>query len=209
MRTPSRPTDTRREMCQPRQTRAPLAGGVVLLGALFNLSYAAVIIYALANPDGRLGVWVATWVQIARRILEPVYVIAGHAACGGVEVSAVVARAWTFDVHLVAINLIVATVLFAASRGYWVTWAQQLRDAPGWRDVAPDARRQEVDAGFGTVLWGVIAALWWLTLENDLFDSAAHCATLRPWFLVREPLLITFAPAAASFAAALSLARKP
>jgi hypothetical protein len=172
------------------------------LGAVFNLSYAAMIIYALTNPDGRFGAGVAIWVQIARRGLEPAYFLAGHAGCGGADASAFVAQAWTFDVHLVAINLIVAAGLFASSRRYWLTWSQQLY-------VAPDAGREAAETGFGTMLWGAIAALWWLILENDLFDSAAHCAALRPWFLFREPLLATFAHGAASFAGALSAARRP
>lgn len=205
---PTQPTTTRRDTREPPQTWAPGAGDVVLLGAVFNLSYAAVIIYALANPEGRFGAGVAKWVQITREVLKPAYVLAGHAGCGGVEVNAFLARAWAFDVHLVAINLLVAAVLFAASRRYWLTWSQQLYGAPGWRNVAPDARRQEAETGFGTVLWGAIAALWWLILENDLFDSAAHCASMRPWLLFREPLLATFAHGAASLAAALSVARK-
>ncbi|MGZ8407098.1 MAG: hypothetical protein ACXWVJ_03625 [Caulobacteraceae bacterium] len=167
------------------------------------------IIYALANPESRFGAWVGTWVQITRKVLEPAYVLAGRASCGDAEVSDVVARAWIFDVHLIAINLIVVAALFAASRRYWATWLQAFYDGPGWENANPETKRQEAEAGFGTLLWGAIAGIWWLILENDLFGSAAHCASLRPWLLFREPLLTTFAHGAASFAAALSLARKP
>lgn len=208
MWTSSQPTETGRESCEPPRTRTPIAGDVVLLGAVFNLGYAAAIIYALAHPDGRFGAAVSTWVEIAGRLLRPVYGLAGGARCGGGAVSAFAERAWVFDVHLTAINLIAAALLFAASRRYWAAWAQPLRDAPDGRDITPEAWRQTLDTGFGTVLWGTIAALWWLTLENHLFESAARCATLQPWFLVREPLLTTIAHGVASFAAVLSLARK-
>ena len=107
-----------------------------------------------------------------------------------------------------AVNLIVAAALFAASRRYWVIWSRQLDGDPGWRNIAPDAKRQEADEGFGMVTWGAVGALWWLILGNGLFDNAAHCASLRPWLLFREPLLVTSAHGFASFAAALSVARK-
>lgn len=173
------------------------------LGALINLTYAAVVIHGLANPQGRVGTWVSAWVRFTRRGLEPAYRLAGHADCGGGPASPFVNRAWTFDVHLVTVNLIVAAVLFATSRRYWPAWSRQVLDQPSWRDIPAASRRQEVEIGFGTVLWGAIAALWWLVLENDLFDSAAHCAAVRPWLLYRAPLLAISAHGLASLAAAL------
>lgn len=137
MRTSGRPSATRRDAREPPQTRAPVAGDVVLLGAVFNSSYAAVIIYALTNPDTRLSAWVGTWVLFARRILKPAYVLAGRASCGGAEVSDFVARAWIFDVHLLAINLIVVAALFAASRRYWGTWLEAYYGAPRWGTPRP------------------------------------------------------------------------
>jgi hypothetical protein len=182
----------------------------VLLGAVFNLSYATVVIYALANPEGRIGGWVAAWVHLARKGLAPAYILAGgHVGCGGGAVSAAVARAWEFDVHLVAVNLIVAAGLFAASRRYWPAWSQQVLDQPSWRDMSEGVRQQETDIGFGTVMWGAIAVVWWLILENDLFDSAAHCSSVRPWMLWRAPLLATSAHGLASLAAALWAGRIP
>lgn len=145
--------------------------------------------------------------EIAGRLLRPVYGLAGGARCGGGAVGAFAERAWVFDVHLTVVNLVAAALLFAGSRRYWAGWARPLRDAPDGRDITPEAWRQTLDAGFGTVVWGAIAMLWWLTLENHLFESAARCASLQPWFLVREPLLITIAHGVASFAAVLSLAR--
>lgn len=71
-----------------------------------------------------------------------------------------------------------------------------------------DDRQWAAGSSFGAVLWGAVAALWWLILENDLFDSAAHCRSLQPWFLFREPLLTTFVHGCATLAAALSLAAK-
>ncbi len=208
MRTSSQPAETDRESCEPPRPRMPIAGDVVLLGAIFNLGYAAVVIHALAHPDGRFGAAVSTWVEIVGRFLWPVYGLAGGPGCGGGAVGAFAERAWVFDVHLTAINLIAAALLFAGSRRYWAVWAEPLRDAPDGRDFTPEAWRQTLNTGFGTVLWGAMAVLWWLLLENHLFASAARCATVQPWFLVREPLLITIAHGVASFAAVLSLARK-
>jgi hypothetical protein len=56
---------TRRNAPGPFAAWTPIAGDVVLLGALFNLSYATIVIYALANPAGRIGGGVAAWVQLA------------------------------------------------------------------------------------------------------------------------------------------------
>jgi hypothetical protein len=134
---------------------------------------------------------------------------AGHVDCGGGAVSAFVARAWEFDVHLVTINLIVAAGLFAASRRYWPAWSQQALNQPTWRDMSEGARQQETDVGFGTVLWGAIAAVWWLILGNELFDSAAHCSSVQPWMLWRAPLLATSAQGLATLAAALWAGRIP
>jgi hypothetical protein len=187
---------------------APGAGDVVLLGGILNLTYAAVVISALARPQARLSAWVAAWIEIAGKGLKPAYALAGSPDCGGVRPSAFVGRAWTFDVHLVTINLVVAAALFAASRPFWKTWAAQLYRDPRWRDGPPDARRADAEAGFGLVIWGAIAAAWLMVLKNDLFDSAARCASLRPWFLFREPLLATAGQGLANLAAALWTAQR-
>ncbi len=203
------PAATSRQAPGPFAAWTPIAGDVVLLGALVNLGYATVVIYALANPASRIGGWVAAWVQLARKGLAPAYLLAGHADCDGSRVGTFVARAWDYDVHLVAINLIVAAALFAASRRYWPAWSQQVLDSPTWRDMSEGARQQETDVGFGTVMWGAIAVVWWLILENDLFDSAAHCSSVRPWMLWRAPLLATSAHGLTSLAAALWAGRTP
>ena len=43
--------------------------------------------------------------------------------------------------------------------------------------------------------------------DADLFDTAPHCAGLRPWLLFREPLLATCVHGLACLAAALNRAR--
>jgi hypothetical protein len=179
----------------------------VVLGAVFNLIYSGIVIYALANPDALLGTAVRKWIEIGRTLLAPAYVIAGSPGCGGV--SPFVARAWAFEIHLTVINLMAAAVLIAASRPYWANWSRQLYGALGRLGLKGEAIHQGADAGYGTVLCGAIAVLWWLLLEDDLFDSAAHCAALQPWHLVRIPLLTTIAHGFATFAAAFWVAREP
>jgi hypothetical protein len=181
----------------------------VVLGAVFNLTYSGIVIYALANPDGLLGIAVRKWVAIGQNLLVPAYFLAGRAGCGGVKVSPFIARAWAFDIHMIVINLIVAAVLIAASRRYWANWSRQLYSALGRLGLKGDAILLGADVGYGTVLCGAIAVLWWLFVKNDLFDSAAHCASLQPWHLLRVPLLTTIAHGFASFAAAFWIARDP
>ena len=201
-------TTSRRTSPDPTGSWAPSAGDFVLWGGVFNLTYAALVVYALAHPHARLSAWVDAWIEIAGKGLRPAYVLAGSPACGGARPVAFVARAWTFDVHLVTINLVVAAALFAASRPFWKIWAAQLYRDPRWRTGAPDARRADAEAGFGLVIWGVIAAAWFMVLKNDLFESAARCASLRPWFLFREPLLATSGQGLAYLAAALWVAQR-
>lgn len=78
--TSTAPAATSRRAPGPFAAWTPIVGDVVLLGALFNLGYATVVIYALANPASRMGGWVAAWVDLARKGLAPAYVLAGHAA---------------------------------------------------------------------------------------------------------------------------------
>jgi hypothetical protein len=181
----------------------------VALGAVFNLTYSGTVIYALANPVGLLGIAVRKWVETGRSLFSPAYFLAGNADCGGARVSSFVGRAWAFDVHLIVINLIVAAVLIAASRRYWVNWSRQLYDALGRLGLRAEAVHLGADAGYAMVLCGAIAALWWLLLQNDLFDSAAHCAALQPWHLLRVPLLVAIAHGFACVAAAFWIARDP
>jgi len=189
----------------PRPARAwsMRAGDLVLLGGAINLAYAAVIVHALAHPASPWTSWIDTWMRIARLGLEPAYVLAGGPDCGGVRRAAFIDRAWIFDVHLTTINLLVVATLFAISHPFWTAWAQRLHEAPQEDGPADNSQAADAEEGFGTVLWGAIAAAWWMTLQNDLFDSAARCADLRPWFLLREPLLATAAHGLACLAAAL------
>jgi hypothetical protein len=204
---PTQPTAARPDSSDPVQTWVPTAGAVVLSAGIVNLTYTGVLIFALARPHSRLSTWADAWVQIAGKALKPAYLLAGNPDCGGAQASDFVVRAWVFDVHLVAINLLVAAAFFVASRPFWPSWAQRLYGAPRWRDGAQDARRADAEVRFGTVIWGAIAAVWWMVLKNDLFESAADCASLRPWFLIREPLLAISGQGFASFAAALWVAR--
>jgi len=206
---PVRPTAKDDGHWRPPPGWSPTAGDVVALGAVFNLTYSGIVIYALANPDGPLGTMVRRWVEIGRNLFAPAYLLAGNAGCGGLKVSSFVARAWAFDIHLLVINLIVVAVLIAASRPYWTNWSRQIHGALGRHDLKGDAIDGGADAGYGTVLCGAIAVLWWLLLQNDLFDSAAHCAAFQPWHLLRVPLLTTVAHGFASFAAAFWVARDP
>lgn len=185
---------------------SPTAGDVVALGAVLNLTYSGVVIYALANSDGLLGIAVEKWVEVVRSFLAPAYVLAGHAGCGGARASPFVARAWAFDIHLIVINLVVVAGLIAGSRPYWATWSRPLYGALSRLGLTSDAG---ADAGYATVVCGAIAALWWLLLQNDLFDSPVHCAALQPWHLLRVPLLATIAHGFASVAAAFWVARDP
>lgn len=206
---PVRPTTKDGGHWGPPPGWSPSAGDVVALGAVFNLTYSGVVIYALANPEGLLGIAVRKWIEIGRNLLAPVYLLAGSTGCGGVKVSPFVARAWACDIHLTVINLMVAAALIAASRRYWATWSRQLYDAFGRIGLKGDAIQQGADAGYVTVLCGAIAVLWWLLLQNDLFDSAAHCASLQPWHLFRIPLLTIIAHGFACVAAAFWIARDP
>jgi hypothetical protein len=184
----------------------------VVLGAVFNLTYSGIVIYAQASPDGLLGTAVRKWVEIGRTLFAPAYFLAGSAGsagCGGAKVSPFIARAWAFDIHIIVINLIVAAMLIAASRRYWPSWSRQLYGALGRLGLEGDAIPLGADAGYVTVLCSVIAVLWWLLLRNDLFDSAAHCAALQPWQLLRVPLLTTIAHGFACVAAAFWVAREP
>lgn len=188
---------------------SPSAGDVVVLGAVVNVTYSGIVIYALANPDGLLGTAVRKWVEIGRTPFAPAYFLAGSAGCGGVKAGPFIARAWTFDIHLIVINLIVAAVLIAASRRYWADWSRQLHDRLGRLGLKGDAIPLGADAGYVTILGGAIAVLWLLLLQNGLFDSAAHCASLQPWHLLRIPLLVTTAHGLACVAAAFWVARDP
>jgi hypothetical protein len=181
----------------------------VLLGAVFNMTYSVIGIYALANPDGLLGVAMGRWVEICRKVLWPAYVLAGSAGCGGAKVSPFAARAWTFDIHLTAVNLIVVALLILGSQRYWSNWSGQLNGAISRFGLKGDAVHQAADAGYVMVLCGAIAPLWWLLLENDLFDSAVHCTALKPWLLLRIPLLTTTAHAFPCVAAGFWVAREP
>jgi hypothetical protein len=201
-------TDARNKSPGPLRPWSARAGDIVLVGAVVNLTYAAVVISALAHPGSRLSAWIEAWVHLSRKALTPVYVLARGPDCGGAGRDAFVDKAWALDVHLVTINLVVAAALFAGSRPFWAAWAERLYGDPSWRNSAPE-RRADAEAGFGTVLWGVIGTIWWLLLENDLFGSAGHCANLQPWFLFREPLLVTAAHGFACLAAALWAARRP
>lgn len=205
---PVRPTTTRDGPWGPPPGWTPTAGDVVSVGAVFNMTYTAIVIYALANPDGLIGGAVGKWVEICRKVLGPAYVLAGSAGCGGAKVSPFVARAWVFDIHLKVINLIVVAILIAGSRRYWPSWSGQLYGTLDRLGLKGDAIHQGADAGYVTVLCGAIAPLWWLLLENDLFESAAHCITLQPWLLLRVPLLTTTAHAFACVAAAFWVARE-
>lgn len=49
---PTLPTATRRHARGPRHASALGAGDVVVAGAVLNFCYSALIIHALANPDG-------------------------------------------------------------------------------------------------------------------------------------------------------------
>jgi hypothetical protein len=206
---PVRPTAQDDGQWGPPPGWSPTAGDVVVLGAVFNLTYSGIVIYALANPDGLLGTAVRKWVEIGRTLFAPAYFLAGSAGCGGVKVSPFIARAWAFDIHIIVINLIVAAALIAASRRYWADWSRQLYGALGRLGLKGDAIPLRADAGYGTVLCGAIAVLWWLLLQNDLFDSAAHCVSLQPWHLLRIPLLVTTAHGLACVAAAFWVARDP
>jgi hypothetical protein len=188
---------------------SPTAGDVVVLGAAFNLTYSGIVIYALANPEGLLGIVVRRWVEISRNLFAPAYFLAGNAGCGGAKLSPFIPRAWAFDIHLIVTNLIVAAMLIAASRRYWADWSRQLYGALGRLGLKGDAIPLGADAGYVTVLCGAIAVLWWLLLQNGLFDSAAHCAALQPWRLLRVPLLVTTAHGLACVAAAFWVARDP
>lgn len=185
---------------------SPTAGDVVVLGAAVNLIYSGIVIYALANPDGRLGTAVRKWIEIGRTLFAPAYSLAGSAGCGDVKLSPFIARAWSFDIHLIVINLIVAAVLTAASQRYWADWSRQLHGALDRLGLKGDAG---ADAGYVTVLCGAIAVLWWLLLKDDLFDSAAHCASLQPWRLWRIPLLVITAHGLVCVAASFWVARDP
>jgi len=200
---------THRKSHGPPQTWMPPVGDVALLGTLINLSYTSLLIYALANPNGIIGIGLARWVQGTAKILTPFYALAGHVGCGGAGFTAFAARAWAFDVHIVAVNLMVAAALFAGSRRYWARWSKELYDEPQSRgEAASGASREDAEAVAGTMLWAAIAALWWLTAENDLFDSAGHCATVQPWFLFRSPLLVTVVHGFAVLAASLWAGRR-
>ncbi|HEX5262432.1 MAG TPA: hypothetical protein VFW13_02835, partial [Phenylobacterium sp.] len=204
---PIRPRANHGGPWRPPAGWSPGAGDVVALGAAFNLTYSSIAIYALANPDGPLGVVVGKWIEVGRD--APIYALAGRAGCGGAKVSSFVARAWIFDVHLVVINLIVVAGLIAASRRYWATWSRELYGALHELGLGGDAIDQGADIGYVTVLCGAVGALWWMVLHNDLFDSAAHCAALQPWHLLRIPLLATITHGFICVAAAFWVAREP
>ncbi len=51
---PVRPTAKDDAQWGPPPGWAPTAGDVVVLGAIVNLTYSGIVIYALANPDGLL-----------------------------------------------------------------------------------------------------------------------------------------------------------
>jgi hypothetical protein len=186
----------------PVRTWSMRAGDLVLIGAVINFAYAAAIIHALARPDSRIAPWVDAWVRIARSALKPAYLLAAGPDCGGTVRGPGIDQAWAFDVHLTTINLLVVTLLFALSRPSWPTWGRQV-------DAADGMHRDDAAEGFGVVLWGAMAALWWMLLQNDLFDTARHCAGLRPWRLFREPALATTVHGLACMAAALGRARAP
>lgn len=208
---PTQPTATRHSPRGPLHAWRPNAGDIVLFGAVLNLSYAALLIWALTYPETRVGLSVAGWVRIARNILQPAYALAGEKVCGGEAAGAAVALAWGFYVHLLAINLAVVGGLFAASRPLWFEWAHRLDEEVRWREALSSEVGDEADVAdeaYGTLMWGAIAALWWLILENDLFESAKHCAAFRPWQILRVPLLATFAHGLASLTAAFWAARK-
>lgn len=179
----------------------------MLIGGVVNLSYAGLVIHALAHADSRLTSWVDGWVRMSRAALGPAYLLAGRPGCGGAAHSAFVDRAWAFDVHLLTINLLVVAVLFVLSRAAWPDWAQRLGATSPHGDPADGSQAADMEEGFGTVFWGVLAALWWMLLKNDLFDTAPHCAGLRPWLLFREPLLATGIHGLACLAAVLNRAR--
>lgn len=186
---------------------SPRAGDLVLTGGVVNFTYAALVIHALARADSRLTSWVEAWVRSSRVALHPAYLLAGRPDCDGAPRAAFIDRAWAFDVHLATINLLVVAVLFALSRAAWPAGARRLDAASPLGDAADGAHAADMEEGFGTVLWGALAALWWMLLQNDLFDTARHCAGLRPWLLFREPLLATCVHGLACLAAALNRAR--
>lgn len=196
MKGPGLPRPAARPCAVLARWRRP-PGDFVLAGALLNLGYAAVLIMALGAPASRAGAAVGAWVVACRKAFDLPYALAGASLCGGTQLSSATVRAWVFDVHLIVVNLAIVALLLAASRPSWPDWTEQ---AP--RTVADVSGAADECEGYGTVLWGALAVLWWILLENALFDTRAHCDAFRPWMLLREPLLATAGHGFASFAVA-------
>jgi len=195
------------------RTWTPSAGDVVLLQLLLTLGYALALIIALDAPDTRLAVWMNHWVRGTRPALTPFYALAGHPSCGGAAAGPHVMQLWDYYIHLLAVSLIVAVLCIVVSAALWKDWAERLQARMSASRVWRGRMRRTVQLGWSRLAWGALAVFWLLILGNDIFDSAARCARLNPWLLLRIPLLAAlaqgFASAAATFWTARAIREEP
>jgi hypothetical protein len=198
---PAQPAATPRDPPDPPRAWMPGVGDIVAFGAVLNIGYTAVVVWALAKPESLVGSGVDAWFRFGHTLLSRAYVLAERPSCGGARTSDEVARAWEAYLNLLLVNLAIASALFAISCRLAGRWAQRLRAETQWRDLAPDLVWSRADVGYGTLIWGAIAVLWWLIFRNDLFDAARHCSTIQTWLFLRVPLLTTTAHGFATMAA--------